>query len=252
MVKLSKSLETGSSSSVCLWLALVILESMSCLEAIIAPQKPDTMWTVCLGPVRRDELCAPWGPSSLCRGGSWGSVRLSRELTAVTGLRANTVDVALVSTSSLPSGSKSSRAAFLPGLPPPSTQRVNSSGCQGFASEKRLFSLFLPQIPERKQLSIPKIESPEGYYEEAEPYDTSLNGTSGPGLTREPGSGRELATEHEPLPGQGAEIWADPAPSGGSGWSTELVCVPGALGVPTGGALAEGPRALGRQGSVAG
>ncbi|XP_038614206.1 actin filament-associated protein 1-like 2 isoform X2 [Tachyglossus aculeatus] len=30
-------------------------------------------------------------------------------------------------------------------------------------------------IPERKQLPIPKIESPEGYYEEAEPYDTSLN-----------------------------------------------------------------------------
>ncbi|XP_037353225.1 actin filament-associated protein 1-like 2 isoform X2 [Talpa occidentalis] len=30
-------------------------------------------------------------------------------------------------------------------------------------------------IPERKQLSIPKIESPEGYYEEAEPYDMSLN-----------------------------------------------------------------------------
>lgn len=37
--------------------------------------------------------------------------------------------------------------------------------------------LFIPQIPERKQLSIPKIESPEGYYEEAEPYDASLNGT---------------------------------------------------------------------------
>ncbi|XP_037353227.1 actin filament-associated protein 1-like 2 isoform X4 [Talpa occidentalis] len=34
-------------------------------------------------------------------------------------------------------------------------------------------------IPERKQLSIPKIESPEGYYEEAEPYDMSLNGHSG-------------------------------------------------------------------------
>ncbi|KAK2488410.1 hypothetical protein MC885_011675 [Smutsia gigantea] len=39
--------------------------------------------------------------------------------------------------------------------------------------------LFIPQIPERKQLSIPKTESPEGYYEEAEPYDTSLNGHSG-------------------------------------------------------------------------
>lgn len=34
------------------------------------------------------------------------------------------------------------------------------------------------QIPERKQLTVPKIESPEGYYEEAEPYDTSVNGMS--------------------------------------------------------------------------
>ncbi|KAM4851734.1 actin filament-associated protein 1-like 2 isoform 2-T2 [Thomomys bottae] len=34
-------------------------------------------------------------------------------------------------------------------------------------------------IPERKQLAVPKIESPEGYYEEAEPYDTSVNGHSG-------------------------------------------------------------------------
>lgn len=41
-----------------------------------------------------------------------------------------------------------------------------------------LFCPFMPQIPERKQLTVPKIESPEGYYEEAEPYDTSLNGAS--------------------------------------------------------------------------
>lgn len=34
------------------------------------------------------------------------------------------------------------------------------------------------QIPERKQPTIPKIESPEGYYEEAEPFDTSINGMS--------------------------------------------------------------------------
>lgn len=34
------------------------------------------------------------------------------------------------------------------------------------------------QIPERKQLTVPKIESPEGYYEEAEPYDTSIIGMS--------------------------------------------------------------------------
>ncbi|XP_058400033.1 actin filament-associated protein 1-like 2 isoform X2 [Diceros bicornis minor] len=47
------------------------------------------------------------------------------------------------------------------------------------APQKSLPDLPPPKIiPERKQLSIPKIESPEGYYEEAEPYDTSLNGTS--------------------------------------------------------------------------
>lgn len=35
----------------------------------------------------------------------------------------------------------------------------------------------MPQVLERKQLGVPKLESPEGYYEEAEPYDTSVNGT---------------------------------------------------------------------------
>ncbi|EPQ12866.1 Actin filament-associated protein 1-like 2 [Myotis brandtii] len=44
------------------------------------------------------------------------------------------------------------------------------------APQKSLPDLPPPKtIPERKQLSIPKIESPEGYYEEAEPYDLSLN-----------------------------------------------------------------------------
>ncbi|KAG5196044.1 hypothetical protein JEQ12_011680 [Ovis aries] len=44
------------------------------------------------------------------------------------------------------------------------------------APQKSLPDLPPPKmIPERKQLSVPKIESPEGYYEEAEPYDTSLN-----------------------------------------------------------------------------
>uniref|UniRef100_H0WIG2 Actin filament associated protein 1 like 2 n=1 Tax=Otolemur garnettii TaxID=30611 RepID=H0WIG2_OTOGA len=44
------------------------------------------------------------------------------------------------------------------------------------APQKSLPELPPPKIiPERKQLAIPKIESPEGYYEEAEPYDTSLN-----------------------------------------------------------------------------
>ncbi|XP_040848005.1 actin filament-associated protein 1-like 2 isoform X9 [Ochotona curzoniae] len=44
------------------------------------------------------------------------------------------------------------------------------------APQKTLPDLPPPKIiPERKQLTVPKIESPEGYYEEAEPYDTSLN-----------------------------------------------------------------------------
>ncbi|XP_051002809.1 actin filament-associated protein 1-like 2 [Acomys russatus] len=45
------------------------------------------------------------------------------------------------------------------------------------APQKSLPDLPPPKmIPERKQLAVPKIESPEGYYEEAEPYDTSING----------------------------------------------------------------------------
>lgn len=44
------------------------------------------------------------------------------------------------------------------------------------APQKSLPDLPPPKIiPERKQFSVPKIESPEGYYEEAEPYDMSLN-----------------------------------------------------------------------------
>uniref|UniRef100_A0A8D0EFP8 Actin filament-associated protein 1-like 2 n=1 Tax=Strix occidentalis caurina TaxID=311401 RepID=A0A8D0EFP8_STROC len=37
------------------------------------------------------------------------------------------------------------------------------------------FYVFILQIPETKQPPVPKIESPEGYYEEAEPYDVSVN-----------------------------------------------------------------------------
>ncbi|XP_032346729.1 actin filament-associated protein 1-like 2 isoform X3 [Camelus ferus] len=49
-------------------------------------------------------------------------------------------------------------------------------GQHSLAPQKSLPDLPPPKmIPERKQLSIPRIESPEGYYEEAEPYDTSLN-----------------------------------------------------------------------------
>lgn len=38
--------------------------------------------------------------------------------------------------------------------------------------------MFILQILETKQPPVPKIESPEGYYEEAEPYDISVNGIS--------------------------------------------------------------------------
>ncbi|XP_049620493.1 actin filament-associated protein 1-like 2 [Suncus etruscus] len=44
------------------------------------------------------------------------------------------------------------------------------------APQKSLPDLPPPKIvPERKRLSVLKIDAPEGYYEEAEPYDTSLN-----------------------------------------------------------------------------
>jgi len=43
---------------------------------------------------------------------------------------------------------------------------------------KSCFYLFVLQIAETKQPPVPKVESPEGYYEEAEPYDVSVNGTS--------------------------------------------------------------------------
>nr|XP_012627939.1 actin filament-associated protein 1-like 2 isoform X5 [Microcebus murinus] len=50
-------------------------------------------------------------------------------------------------------------------------------GQHASAPQKSLPDLPPPKIiHERKQLAIPKVESPEGYYEEAEPYDTSLNG----------------------------------------------------------------------------
>ncbi|XP_023571252.1 actin filament-associated protein 1-like 2 isoform X2 [Octodon degus] len=49
-------------------------------------------------------------------------------------------------------------------------------GQHASAPQKSLPDLPPPKmIPERKQLGVPKIESPEGYYEEAEPYDTSVN-----------------------------------------------------------------------------
>ncbi|NWI10470.1 AF1L2 protein, partial [Crypturellus soui] len=48
-------------------------------------------------------------------------------------------------------------------------------GVHSSPPQKSLPDLPPPKIPETKQLLVPKIESPEGYYEEAEPYDISVN-----------------------------------------------------------------------------
>ncbi|KAM9012346.1 actin filament-associated protein 1-like 2 isoform 1-T1 [Ara ararauna] len=48
-------------------------------------------------------------------------------------------------------------------------------GLHSSPPQKSLPDLPPPKIPETKQLPVPKIESPEGYYEEAEPYDVSVN-----------------------------------------------------------------------------
>ncbi|NXC30216.1 AF1L2 protein, partial [Campylorhamphus procurvoides] len=49
------------------------------------------------------------------------------------------------------------------------------SGLHLSPPQKSLPDLPPPKIPETKQPLVPKIESPEGYYEEAEPYDISVN-----------------------------------------------------------------------------
>ncbi|XP_008946522.1 PREDICTED: actin filament-associated protein 1-like 2, partial [Merops nubicus] len=49
------------------------------------------------------------------------------------------------------------------------------SGLPSSPPQKSLPDLPPPKIPESKQPPVPKIESPEGYYEEAEPYDVSVN-----------------------------------------------------------------------------
>ncbi|XP_009568897.2 actin filament-associated protein 1-like 2 isoform X2 [Cuculus canorus] len=49
------------------------------------------------------------------------------------------------------------------------------SGLHSSPPQKSLPDLPPPKILETKQPLVPKIESPEGYYEEAEPYDVSVN-----------------------------------------------------------------------------
>ncbi|XP_066179650.1 actin filament-associated protein 1-like 2 isoform X4 [Sylvia atricapilla] len=53
------------------------------------------------------------------------------------------------------------------------------SGLHLSPPQKGLPDLPPPKILETKQPPVPKIESPEGYYEEAEPYDISVNGLFG-------------------------------------------------------------------------
>ncbi|KFQ28499.1 Actin filament-associated protein 1-like 2, partial [Mesitornis unicolor] len=49
------------------------------------------------------------------------------------------------------------------------------SGLHSSPPQKSLPDLPPPKIPETKQPPVPKIDSPEAYYEEAEPYDVSVN-----------------------------------------------------------------------------
>nr|XP_009932940.1 PREDICTED: actin filament-associated protein 1-like 2 [Opisthocomus hoazin] len=49
------------------------------------------------------------------------------------------------------------------------------SGLHSSPPQKSLPDLPPPKIAETKQPPVPKVESPEGYYEEAEPYDVSVN-----------------------------------------------------------------------------
>ncbi|NXX92078.1 AF1L2 protein, partial [Centropus bengalensis] len=49
------------------------------------------------------------------------------------------------------------------------------SGLHSSPPQKSLPDLPPPKILETRQPPVPKIESPEGYYEEAEPYDVSVN-----------------------------------------------------------------------------
>ncbi|NWX29769.1 AF1L2 protein, partial [Notiomystis cincta] len=60
-------------------------------------------------------------------------------------------------------------------LDPKSSLTNGDSGLHLSPPQKSLPDLPPPKILETKQPPVPKIESPEGYYEEAEPYDISVN-----------------------------------------------------------------------------
>ncbi|NP_001274753.1 actin filament-associated protein 1-like 2 isoform 3 [Homo sapiens] len=143
-----------------------------------------------------------------------------------------------------PSQHSSAPQKSLPDLPPPKMRILTLgqiSGAQSFSpdgthltgteflggwswrpSQIRLMSpgthwgdLTATEIPERKQLAIPKTESPEGYYEEAEPYDTSLNedgeavSSSYESYDEEDGSKGKSAPYQWPSPEAGIELMRD-------------------------------------------
>ncbi|KAM7047811.1 actin filament-associated protein 1-like 2 isoform 3-T3 [Acridotheres tristis] len=88
------------------------------------------------------------------------------------------------------------------------------SGLHLSPPQKSLPDLPPPKILETKQPPIPKIESPEGYYEEAEPYDISVNdgeavSSSYESYDEEESSKGKSATHQWPSPEATIELMKD-------------------------------------------
>ncbi|XP_071605565.1 actin filament-associated protein 1-like 2 isoform X2 [Heliangelus exortis] len=88
------------------------------------------------------------------------------------------------------------------------------SGLHSSPPQKSLPDLPPPKIPETKQPPVPKIESPEGYYEEAEPYDVSVNdgeavSSSYESYDEEESSKGKSATHQWPSPEATIELMKD-------------------------------------------
>ncbi|XP_023785666.1 actin filament-associated protein 1-like 2 isoform X5 [Cyanistes caeruleus] len=88
------------------------------------------------------------------------------------------------------------------------------SGLHLSPPQKSLPDLPPPKILETKQPAVPKIESPEGYYEEAEPYDISVNdgeavSSSYESYDEEESSKGKSATHQWPSPEATIELMKD-------------------------------------------
>ncbi|XP_057884896.1 actin filament-associated protein 1-like 2 isoform X4 [Melospiza georgiana] len=88
------------------------------------------------------------------------------------------------------------------------------SGLHLSPPQKSLPELPPPKILETKQPAVPKIESPEGYYEEAEPYDISVNdgeavSSSYESYDEEESSKGKSATHQWPSPEATIELMKD-------------------------------------------